>query len=547
MNRQIGEYIIIQNNIAKGAFATIHKGKHIYTDTLVAIKELKVSNINNLKRHVNRELEIHKKLDHPNIVKLYDIIFETNENIIYMILEYCEYGDLQKYQNKKPLSEKIIQEYMIQLRNALKYLHDCNIVHRDLKPANILLKDPLTIKITDFGLARNNISTHTHNLTHNLAHNLDEYNDSNEDLFSTYCGSPIYMSPELLNRQNYNSKSDLWSIGIILYELITGHPPYIASNIKQLINKVNTQNINLTDIKNKYYISSQCFDLLQKLLTNNKNNRVDWNYYFNHPWFNYSIILEYENKLIEEPLNYDNILNKQHQEHQQHQQEHDKYNNKIIQNHSHNHSITNSNTSDDLNSRDNSRDNIKLNDKLQIKNYNSRNHNISSTSSKSSKSNIQKHFTYSLKSSNLNISLNSSNSPNSPINSSINFNININKDPISENKDINLSDLEQDDIIDNTSRNKSSQNNITQNNKSQYTGTQPIPINNKNQNRNYFINNDISSSSSSNLSNTPKSFHNTLTRINSQYKIPESPSRIYNAIKFIKETYDYINSDTKSL
>ena len=137
--KQIGEYLITHLNIAKGAFASIHKGEHIYTNKPVAIKEIKVKNTNNLKNYVIRELEIHKKLNHHNIVKIYDIIIINSENAVYMIMEFCEYGDLQKFQNKKPFTEKYIQCYMLQLRDALKYLHDNNIVHRDLKPQNIMI------------------------------------------------------------------------------------------------------------------------------------------------------------------------------------------------------------------------------------------------------------------------------------------------------------------------------------------------------------------------------------------------------------------------
>jgi serine/threonine protein kinase len=139
MAKQIGEFHIIQYNIARGAFAYIHKGKHIYTHKIVAIKEIKVDNVNYLKEHVKRELDIHRQLNNDNIVKIYDIIIDNNENSIYMIMEYCEYGDLQKFQNKKPFQEKYIQCYMFQLRDALKYLYDNKIIHRDLKPQNILL------------------------------------------------------------------------------------------------------------------------------------------------------------------------------------------------------------------------------------------------------------------------------------------------------------------------------------------------------------------------------------------------------------------------
>lgn len=302
--KNIGEYVIVDQNISKGAFATIHKGYHKYTNLPVAIKELRVNNVTHLKPYVIRELEIHKKLSHPNIVKLYDIITNTNDNIIYLIMEYCEYGDLQKFQKTRPLTEKYIQCYMLQLRDALKYLVENNIVHRDLKPQNILLSDPTTIKITDFGLARQ-----IENDTPIYTDKNNQYPEVEEDLFSTYCGSPMYMSPEVLNKNNYGSKSDLWSVGIILYEMITGHTPYKAKNVNQLKRMIN-EPINLDSI-NKDVVSSACYDLLVKLLNREKTNRISWNEFFCHKWFSHNLVLEYENKLIECPL--DNDLLKLHE------------------------------------------------------------------------------------------------------------------------------------------------------------------------------------------------------------------------------------------
>jgi serine/threonine protein kinase len=296
--KHIGEYVIVDQNISKGAFATIHKGYHKYTNQPVAIKELRVNNVTHLKPYVIRELKIHKKLSHPNIVKLYDIITNTNDNIIYLIMEYCEYGDLQKFQKTRPLTEKYIQCYMLQLRDALKYLVENNIVHRDLKPQNILLSDPTTIKITDFGLARQ-IETDTPLHSNKTT----EYPEVEEDLFSTYCGSPMYMSPEVLNKNNYGSKSDLWSVGIILYEMITGHTPYKAKNVDQLKRMIN-EPINLESI-NKDVVSFACYDLLVKLLNREKTNRISWNEFFCHEWFSRNMFLEYENKLIECPLDND--------------------------------------------------------------------------------------------------------------------------------------------------------------------------------------------------------------------------------------------------
>jgi serine/threonine protein kinase len=446
--RQIGEYIITDLNISKGAFATIHKGYHKYSKLPVAIKEIQVTNIHDLKPFVKRELEIHKKIMHPNIVKLYDIIINHDENKIYMIMEFCYLGDLHKFQNKKILNENYIQHYMIQLRDALKYLLDNNIVHRDLKPQNILLSDIRTIKITDFGLARY-CSTN---------------NDIEEDLFSTYCGSPMYMSPEILLKNNYSSKSDLWSVGIILYEMITGNTPIHAKNIEQLKTKINTINIDLT-LLHKFNISSDCYDLLLKLLDKDKSRRITWNEFFNHPWFTSNNLLNYDNYLIENPLEYDNITK---------------------------HQIFTTLDDEILNTKQ------------------------SVHEKKTSR--ILNNFTFTLKSS---------------LFSSNNSSLHDSNEQLEIPKNVNLSDLKQDDIEFNKS----------------YNPSKPINIIGK---KNYHIEHKTPDTTpSSTSSNLTTGLNNSPNINNNTSSVTFSPrsfkSAITNGFKFIKETYEYLNNDTNSI
>lgn len=441
--RQIGEYIITDLNISKGAFATIHKGYHKYSNLPVAIKEIQVTNIYDLKPFVKRELEIHKKITHPNIVKLYDIIINYDEHKIYMIMEFCSLGDLYKFQNKKRLTEEYIQNYMIQLRDALKYLLDNNIIHRDLKPQNILLSDVRTIKITDFGLAR---------------YCSEKNDDIEEDLFSTYCGSPMYMSPEILLKHNYGLKSDLWSVGIILYEMITGHTPIHAKNLEQLKTKINTINIDL-NLLQKFNISSECNDLLFKLLDKDKSRRITWNDFFTHPWFNSNKLLNYDNYLIENPLDYDYITK-----------------NKIFT------------------SIDNDTNNVKqsINEKKT--------------------SRILNNFTFTLKSSAF---------------SSNHSSINNSTEHLEIPKNINLSDLKQDDLDISKS----------------YNPSKPINIIGK---KNYHLENKTPDTTPSSTSSNLNIGNNT-----NPSSITFSPrslkSAITNGFKFIKETYEYLNNDTNSI
>ncbi len=508
--KQVGEYQITHTNIAKGAFASIHKGKHIYSDYIVAIKEIKL-NGEPIKNYIKREIEIHRSLEHPNIVRVLDVIYDTpspsnnnSNNSIYIIMEYCQYGDLQKFQNKKPFSHKYIQNYMLQLRDALQYLRTKNIVHRDLKPQNILLTSPIHIKITDFGLARYiNLETEA-----SLEH---------EDLFSTYCGSPIYMSPELLNHQQYNSKSDLWSLGIILYELITGMPPFIAKNLKHLVQRVNTEKINL-DKLDKTLISDDCFDLLNSLLNHDRTRRADWDEFFNHIWFANNIMLEEENKLIENPLCY-NLID---------------CNNTIY---------TTTNETDIIKSTSSSSSGLKFSDHL----------NINSPKVERRHTSIDKSFTFSLKSSRISEELKL-------------------KNQSERTNQINLSDLVQDDIPETSSpsnnhlssnhlsSNQLSSNHLSSNHlSSNLLNTAPAskPINIVGRNNRYLITPPSSDSSSSNsiLSHMNNNNNNNWAGTSAPARCiasrndnnNTSPRGIRNALRFIKETYDYLSSDNKSL
>ena len=533
--KQVGEYQITHTNIAKGAFASIHKGKHIYSDYIVAIKEIKL-NGEPIKNYIKREIEIHRSLDHPNIVRVLDVIYDTttsqpsqhpqhtqhpqhpqhpqpsrpsHNTSIYIIMEYCTYGDLQKFQNKKPFSHKHIQYYMLQLRDALQYLRTKNIVHRDLKPQNILLTSSLNIKITDFGLARYiNLETKSE------LHTPPEY----EDLFSTYCGSPIYMSPELLNHQHYNSKSDLWSLGIILYELITGVPPFIAKNLKHLVHRVNTEKINLDKI-DRTLISDDCFNLLRNLLNHDKAKRVDWDDFFSHKWFANNIILEEENRLIENPLCYDLI---------------DCGNIARITSAIHPtptiHPTPSATDPDIIKSTSSSSSGLKFSDHLNSLLTNPPVlGNIQSTNSPKLErrhTSIDKSFTFSLKSSRIAEELQL-------------------KNPPDRTNQINLSDLVQDDIAIgttspyNTPNSKVVSKPINIVGRNRYLRTPPSSDSSSSTSMPSHINNNLAGGNSA----PTRSFARTDNNNNNN----TSPRGIMNAIRFIKETYDYLNSDNKSL
>tara|TARA_B110000208_G_scaffold66268_1_gene86012 strand:- start:2021 stop:3115 length:1095 start_codon:yes stop_codon:yes gene_type:complete len=275
----MNKYIIYNKIIGNGAFSIIYLGEIYLTRKKIAIKCVKLNKINS--KIVNREINIMKKLDHINIIKLIDSF--KIDNKVYIILEYCNFGDLYNIIQKKKFNEKKYQDIFRQIMSGIRYLQSKNINHRDLKPHNILLTNDYTVKICDFGFASDN------------------------DLSTTICGSPLYMAPEILRYEKYTSKAELWSLGIILYQLIYKKTPFKnCKNINDLVNNINNFELNL---KYKEYLSKNIIDLLSRLLIVDYNKRITWNDFFNHEWFNINKIIpnpKIKNKIIcQGPLMYE--------------------------------------------------------------------------------------------------------------------------------------------------------------------------------------------------------------------------------------------------
>jgi len=278
----VKDYHIFHKKIGSGAFSTIHKAYKKDSPQTYAVKKISYnSNINN--NNYKKEFTLLRKLNHKNIIKLHDIIIDTNSEYIYLILDYYKNGDLANFLKNRSLKEKFTKNYMFQLRDGLKYLIDHSVIHRDLKPQNILLTDDYILKITDFGLAR-------------------YYN--NDNMITTICGSPLYMAPEILKKKKYSIKSDLWSVGVILYQMLYGTLPYKAKNIISLINEIDTKKINY---ENNFNISSNCINLIKLLLEKNQKKRIEWNSFFYHSWFDENILENEENKLLE--ISFNNLPN----------------------------------------------------------------------------------------------------------------------------------------------------------------------------------------------------------------------------------------------
>ena len=256
--KYIENYVYEDDYIGRGTFSKVYIGyMKDKPDKKYAIKKIyKKSDIKYVK-YLNLEIEIMAKLNHKNIIKMYDTIYTDKH--VFLVLELCD-TDLYSYIQITTLTEEDTKFIIRQIIEAIKYIMDNNIVHRDLKPHNILInKSTKEIKLCDFGFAR-------------------EFKDTL--LTDTVCGSPLYMAPELLQNQKYNIKSDVWSLGIIMYEIVMKNHPFKSNNISDLINKINNNKPILTNSS----FSIECKELINNLLEVDYTKRLDWDDVFTNNW-----------------------------------------------------------------------------------------------------------------------------------------------------------------------------------------------------------------------------------------------------------------------
>ena len=248
------EKYIVLNEIGSGSYGVVRKVKRKSDNKILICKEIKLEGLNEKEKElIANEMAILKELNHPNIVKQHETIKDYLHSIIYIIMEYCEGGDLDKLilnskKNRKFLDENLIWDIAIQTLKALDYLHnDKKVLHRDIKPSNIFLDKKYNIKLGDFGLSRKFFTSYV----------------------GTILGTPLYMSPEILDNKQYNEKADIWALGCSIYELTTFQPPHYASNQKALKLKVQTEPIKRIDKK----YSDDLWNFISKMLTYDYNYR----------------------------------------------------------------------------------------------------------------------------------------------------------------------------------------------------------------------------------------------------------------------------------
>ncbi|RMD42163.1 hypothetical protein DV735_g2942, partial [Chaetothyriales sp. CBS 134920] len=303
-----------QEEIGRGSFATVYKALHTdaqHRQSLVAIKSVTLAKLNKkLKDNLTSEIHILKGLHHPHIVALVDC--KESASHIHLIMEYVALGDLSQFIKKRDsvaaspmvagmmdkypnprvggLHEVVVRHFLQQLASALAFLRARNLIHRDVKPQNLLLSpsplffeaghsgllpycataDALTpvagvrslpmLKIADFGFARALPPT---------------------SLAETLCGSPLYMAPEILRYEKYDAKADLWSVGTVVYEMVTGRPPFRASNHVELLRRIEKSEDKIK-FGDEIHISRPVKELVRALLKRDPRQRISFEDLFAH-------------------------------------------------------------------------------------------------------------------------------------------------------------------------------------------------------------------------------------------------------------------------
>lgn len=244
--------------LGRGAFGKVYLARERKTKYIVALKVLNKESIQRkkLERQLIREIEIHRDLSHPNILRLYNWFHDDTR--VFMILEYAPRGALFNQINEaQRFNDQQAATYVYQLCQALKYCHSKNVMHRDIKPENLLLGYNGEIKIADFGWSVRSPSSRR----------------------KTVCGTLDYLPPEIVSGATYDEKVDHWSVGVLIYEMLVGTAPFCANTPSQICENIRGVRMTFPE-----HVGSDARDIVCKLLQHNAANRISLDEVLGHPW-----------------------------------------------------------------------------------------------------------------------------------------------------------------------------------------------------------------------------------------------------------------------
>ncbi|KAL0398454.1 UNVERIFIED_CONTAM: CBL-interacting serine/threonine-protein kinase [Sesamum radiatum] len=249
--------------LGHGTFAKVYHARNVKTGESVAIKVIDKEKILKvgLIAHIKREISILRRVRHPNIVQLFEVM--ATKSKIFFVMEYVKGGELFNKVAKGRLKEEVARKYFQQLVSAVGFCHARGVYHRDLKPENILLDEDGNLKVSDFGLSA-------------ISDQIKQ-----DGLFHTFCGTPAYVAPEVLARKGYDAaKVDIWSCGVILFVLMAGYLPFHDQNIMLMYKKIYKG-----EFRCPRWFSPELARLLRRLLDTNPETRITIPEVMNNKWF----------------------------------------------------------------------------------------------------------------------------------------------------------------------------------------------------------------------------------------------------------------------
>lgn len=249
--------------LGHGTFAKVYHARNVKTDESVAIKVIDKEKIlkSGLIAHIKREISILRRVRHPNIVQLFEVM--ATKSKIYFVMEFVHGGELFKKVAKGRLKEDVARKYFQQLISAVGFCHSRGVFHRDLKPENLLLDENGDLKVSDFGLSA--VSDQI----------------CQDGLFHTFCGTPAYVAPEVLARKGYEAaKVDIWSCGVVLFVLMAGYLPFHDQNIMSMYKKIYKG-----EFRCPRWFSPALARLLTRLLDTNPETRITIPEIMENKWF----------------------------------------------------------------------------------------------------------------------------------------------------------------------------------------------------------------------------------------------------------------------
>ncbi|KAJ8252164.1 hypothetical protein COCON_G00214760 [Conger conger] len=251
----------LDRTLGKGHFAVVKLARHVFTGQLVAVKVIDKTKLDAMATgHLLQEVRCMKLVQHPNVVRLYEVI--DTQTRLYLILELADGGDMYDYilRHEGGVSEARAKVHFAQIVRAIAYCHRLHVVHRDLKPENVVFfRQQGTVKLTDFGFS-NHFQPGT--------------------MLMTSCGSLAYSAPEILLGEEYDAPAvDIWSLGVILYMLVCGKPPFQEANDSETLTMIMDCRYNVPP-----HVSSDCRDLIARMLQRDPSRRASLGEIEEHPW-----------------------------------------------------------------------------------------------------------------------------------------------------------------------------------------------------------------------------------------------------------------------